>query len=37
LNEVFYDLLRYGRQAEVIEPEVLRDRIKAELQAGESV
>lgn len=33
LNEVFYELLRYGRYAEVIEPEALRERIKAELQA----
>lgn len=33
LNEVFYDLLRYGRHAEVLEPEALRDRIKTELQA----
>jgi predicted DNA-binding transcriptional regulator YafY len=32
LDEVFYDVLRYGRQAEVIEPPELRERLKLELE-----
>ncbi len=33
LNGVFYDVLRYGRQAEVLEPPELRERLKLELEA----
>jgi proteasome accessory factor B len=32
LDEVFYDILRYGRQAEVIEPPELRERMRLELE-----
>lgn len=33
LDEVFYEVLRYGRQAEALEPPELRERLKLELEA----
>lgn len=33
LDEVFYDVMRYGRQAEVIAPPELRQRLRLELEA----
>ncbi len=32
LDETFYDVLRYGRQAEVLEPSELRERLRLELE-----
>lgn len=32
LEEVFYDILRYGKRAEVLKPEELREKVKEEIQ-----
>ena len=37
LNEVFYDLLRYGHKAEAIKPEELREKLREELNEWKKI